>query len=77
MPVPFAAGYGLPLTTAVAPDAAHYGEALWRRLAAEAGVAERLAAAVAADPDFTLAHAALAVGSEYSVGQEHRVGTIA
>jgi tetratricopeptide (TPR) repeat protein len=52
--------YGLPLTTRSAEAARRYGEYLDRRLAADSGAADCLRAALEADPEFCLAHAALA-----------------
>ncbi len=50
--------YGLELSTSSATARDAYVEAIDRMLAAEAHVDDSLAAAIAADPDFALAHAA-------------------
>lgn len=55
--------YGLPLSTT--PEAArHFQAGLDRILRVEAGAAEAMAAAVAADPGFALGHAALALADQ-------------
>ena len=52
--------YGLKLSTSSEAARDAYVDGIDRMLAAEAGVEESLAAAIDADPDFALAHAALA-----------------
>ena len=52
--------YGLELSTSSASARDAYVEGIDRMLAAEAGVEESLSAAIAADPNFALPHAALA-----------------
>ena len=52
--------HGLPISTASAAAAAHYREGVTLPLATWPGAAEQLDAAIAADPNFALAHAARA-----------------
>lgn len=52
--------HGLPMSTTSDAAAAHYREGVTLLLATWPGAAEQLDAAIAADPDFALAHAARA-----------------
>src|SRR6266536_6094983 len=57
--------YGLPISTGSAIAAERYVEGLDRQLAITAGGDDLLQASIDADPDFALAHAALAYVQAY------------